>query len=276
MPALIGLSPRLADQTFPRDEHELCIVAQALGELSKLVEGNTVRILGTDFFLMLLEDFSWDQNNSLRDQIYTHLRLWFLQGKAVKVRAEIGAKPYEPHPIPENCQTQHGLEEMWADELGKLLVMHDEKAHNGEYFIGIACEKAFAKLAIGRYERHACRRFFPLIGPNECDCHKNMSKLTNAFEHPAPIDYTHGEVSFEEAKTNCFALGASRVVKPRRGSHYKVKFPGARSWPLDSNDDPVPERYLKELEGITGHNLETIIYTLREGKLPPRRLRLDC
>jgi hypothetical protein len=80
-------------------------------------------------------------------------------------------------------------------------------------------------------------------------------------------------VSFEAAQKNCFALGASEVRKPKRGSHYKVKFHGARSWILDPNDDPVPEAYLKQLEQITGFRLGTIIYTLREGKLPPLRLR---
>jgi hypothetical protein len=273
MPALIGLSPRLADHTFPRDDYELRLVARALGKLSELVDNQTVRILRTEFFVTLLTEFKWDGNGSLKNQIFTHLNLWFLHGKAVAVQADIGAVPHMPHPIPENCQTQQGLEEIWADEMGRLLVFHDDYSRNGEYFIGIACEKAFAGNSIGQYEPHTCSRFFPLVGPDNCDCSENNSLLANAFEPREPPGYTHPEVSFEAAQKNCFALGASEVRKPKRGSHYKVKFHGARSWILDPNDDPVPEAYLKQLEQITGFRLGTIIYTLREGKLPPLRLR---
>jgi hypothetical protein len=275
MPAIIGLSPRLADHTFPRDTHELHLVVRALGELSKLVENQTVRILCTDFFITLLTEFKWDGNGSLKNQIITHLNLWFLHGKAVSVQANIGATPYRPHPIPKDCRTQQGLEEIWADELGRLLVLHDNYIHDNEYFIGIACEKAFAGNSVGQYEPHTCIRFFPLVGPKDCDCNKSNSLLANAFEYEVPAGYTQTEVSFETAEKNCYALGASDVREPKRGSHYKVKFPGARSWTLDKNDDPIPEAYLKELEQITGFRLDTIIYTLREGKLPPLRLRFD-
>jgi hypothetical protein len=211
----------------------------------------------------------------MKNQIFTHLSRWFLNGRAVVVRAEIGTRSYTQHPVPENCRTAQGLEEIWADELGKLVVLHDEHGRNGEYFIGIACEKAFAGDSIGRYENHECSRFFPLVGPERCDCRESTSLLTDAFERQVPSNYTQTGVSFAAAKKNCFVLGASEVRRPRRGSHYKVKFRGDRSWTLDANHDPVLERHLKELEQITGHRLETIIYALREGELPPRRLRLD-
>ena len=116
MPALIGLSPRLADQAFPRDDHELRDTAVALGNLSSLVENNAARILSTKFFLDLLADFNWERNGSLKSQIYTHLSLWFLGGKAVSVTIEIGDRHYKPHPIPENSRTALGIEECWADE----------------------------------------------------------------------------------------------------------------------------------------------------------------
>jgi hypothetical protein len=275
MPALIGLSPRLADHTFPRDDYELRLVARALGELSHLVESHSVRILRTDLFQTLLTDFRWDANGGLKNQIYMHLNLWFLQGKAVAVKADTGGRPYKTHPIPEGCRTQQRLEELWADELGRLLVPHDDHARSGEYFIGVACERAFAGEPIGHYEPHTCSRCFPLVGPLNCDCRQDGSILADAFVHKVPPDYSQTEVSFEAEKKNCFALGASEVRRPTRGSHYKVKFPGARSWPLDANNDPVPENYLKELEPITGHPLPTIIYALREGRLPPLRLRLE-
>jgi hypothetical protein len=240
------------------------------------VEKRTVHILSTEFFRTLLADFKWGGNGALKNQIMTHLNLWLLGDHAVRVNADIGDRPYTPHPIPAGCRTQQGLEELWADELGKLIVLHDDHTRDGEYFIGIACEKAFAGEEVSQFETHTCTRLFPMVSPTNCDCTKKKETiLADAYEYKVPPGYTQTEVSFEAAKNNCFLLGASEVRPPLRGSHYKVKFPGARSWTLDSNHDPVPDNYLKELEPITGEPLETIIYTLREGKLPPRRLRLD-
>lgn len=275
MPALIGLSPRLADQTFPRDDHELRLVSVAIGKLSELVEQGKVKILGTQFFVMLLQDSIWDGKGGFKNQILTHLNLWFLREKAVMVSLKTFDKTYALHPIPQNSRTEHGLEEIWADELGKLLVLHDEKVKGNEYFIGIACENAFAGHKKGQYETNNHQRLFPLVGPKDCDCKENNSALCNAFENPVPENYSLKDVSFETAKRNCGALGGSVAKNPRRGSHHRVKFPRARSWILDPNNDPVPESYLKELEAITGHRLETIIYSLLEGKLPPERLKLS-
>jgi hypothetical protein len=274
MPALIGLSPLLADQTFPRDDYQLRSVAIALGNLSVLVEDGSVLILCTDFFKDLLSEFDWKEDGGIRSQIYMHLHLWWLQGKSANVHAS-GKIDYKPHPIPEGCRTAQGLEEIWADELGKIVVLHDQHSEHGEYFIGIACEKAFSGEKLGDYEKHQCSRFFPLIGPESCDCEDDESVLTNAFEYQVPPNYTQTEVSFENAKKNCSILGASEVENPRRGSHYKVKFPGARSWVLDPNNDPVPEAYLKQLIEITGLNLDVIRYALREGVMPPVVFKLS-
>lgn len=275
MPALIGLSPRLADHTFPRDDHELRLVCQAIGKLSESVEKRTVHILSTEFFRMLLADFKWGGNGTLKNQIITHLNLWLLGGHAVKVNIDIGNRTYTPHPMPTGCTTQQRLEELWADELGKLVVQHDDHTRHGEYFIGIASEKAFAGENVGQFEAHTCTRFFPLVGPKNCDCTKKKDTiLADAYEYKVPTGYTQTEVTFEAAKKNIHLLGGE-VRTPTRGSHYGAKFPGARTWRLDPNDDPVPESYLRQLVQITGLAFEAITYTLREGKLPPRRLRFD-
>jgi hypothetical protein len=275
MPALIGLSPRLADHTFPRDDHELRLVCQAIGNLSEPVEKRSVHILSTEFFRTLLAEFKWGGNGTLKNQIMTHLNLWLLGGHAVKVNTDIGDRPYTPHPIPAGCHTQQGLEELWADELGKLLVLHDDHTRNGEYFIGIACEKAFAGEKVSPFEAHTRPRFFPLVGPKNCDCTKTKETiLADAYEYKVPPGYTQTEVTFEAGKKNIHLLGGD-VRTPTRGSHYSVKFEGARTWRLDPNDDPVPETYLRQLVEVTGLPFETITYTLREGKLPPFRLRFD-
>jgi hypothetical protein len=276
MPALIGLSPRLADHTFPMDDHELRLVCQAIGKMSESVEKRTVHILSTEFFRMLLADFKWGGNGTLKNQIITHLNLWLLGGHAVNVNADTDGRAYTPHPLPAGCRTQQRLEELWADELGKLVVQHDDHTHNAEYFIGIACERAFAGEKVGQFEPHTATRLFPLVGPENCDCTMKGTLLADAYEYKVPPGYTQTEVSFQAAKKNCFLLGASKVRKPEGGgSHYVVTFPGTRSWTLDANYDPVLEKYLKQLEPITKLPFDVITYALREGKLPPKRLRFD-
>lgn len=126
----------------------------------------------------------------------------------------------------------------------------------------------------GKYQDHPCTRFFPLVGPDNCDCTKiAKTALANAYEFRVPPGYIQTEVTFEAAKRNCYALGALKVRKPKGGAHYHVTFPDARTWRLDPKDDPVPETYLRQLMGLTGLPFEVITYTLREGKLPPRKLR---
>src|SRR5215510_9565124 len=98
MPALIGLSPRLADHTFPRDDFELRLVALAIGRLSPLVENQTVHILRTDFLRMLLEAFQWDTAAGIKNEIYRHLNLCALNGRAPQVSADTGGKAYTAHP----------------------------------------------------------------------------------------------------------------------------------------------------------------------------------
>ena len=72
-----------------------------------------------------------------------------------------------------------------------------------------------------------------------------------------------------------YAIGASAVENPTRGSHYKVRFPGRRSWVLDRNEDPLKDTFIKELVPITGYPFEVIKSALLYGDLPARTLRLQ-
>src|SRR5207248_2609728 len=102
-----------------------------------------------------LSDFRWDAASGIRNEIYRHLNLCLLQGRSsVPVEADTGGRPFTSHPIPQNCRSQAKLEELWADELGKVVVMHDDHIQRPDYCIGVACEKAFAGQPIGGYETH--------------------------------------------------------------------------------------------------------------------------
>ena len=181
-----------------------------------------------------------------------------------------------PHPIPRGCSRENSLADWWAEEMGWLLSQHESVAKGNESFIGVACESAFSGGAVNQYEDHQMNRVFPLVGPKTCDCTSVASLLTDAYEYEVPDNIAADNISFSEAYRNCSCLGRCCIEKPIRGSHYMVKFPGKRSWPLDKNVDPLPERFLKELVPITGYSLPTIKYILKTGEKPKKRLKLEC
>ena len=166
--------------------------------------------------------------------------------------------------------TADNLVLFWADEMGRLLVVHDERAAPHGFSVGIACDRAFAGEALGVYPDQGGERAFPLVGPQE-----TRSMLVDAYEWEIETEILRKRVTLEMAKANCFVLGAARISRPRRDSHWKFIFPGKRNWTLSENDDPVPIGYLRELSTITGYPLGVIRQALLTGSLPRRRLRFE-
>ena len=277
MPSYVCLSPTLADHCFPRSEKQLRIVAIALGRLSELAEEQKIKIIQTSLFSQLVEGCSWEQPG-LIGEIYRHLQCWFLLAGHQTVAADLDdIQNFALHPLPKGCAEWEGFQDYWAAEMGKLLVKHDTCSDRGDYFIGIACELAFADLAPNTYEPNVQGRRFPLVGPNTCDCTSSHALLSDGEEFDVPGWVKDAQVSFSQAKKNITVIGASHVDDPRGGggSHYIVNFPGKRPWPLDKNHDPVVPDYLNQLTKITGYPLLVIKYALIEGALPEKRCRLN-
>jgi hypothetical protein len=261
------------DQSFPRNEDELTISATALGELQGCIENNQIHLLMTDVLRDLVEDFDWASSNSrnLLGEIRRMLALLFLQPHNRLV--EIGLNDVEagcPHPVPETMENQ-GLAEIWADEIGKLLVLHDKCNRGQGFFVGIADELAFADLEGGHYHNPTRQRTFPLVGPDD------FGQLSDAYEWEIPSDIRRKPIRFADIKKNIGALGAIRIDEPRRDDHYKALFRHQRSWTFKKLDQ-IPDRYLKELVPITGYPLDVIKAALITG-VPPdpkkRRIKLQ-
>lgn len=274
MPPLLCPSPVLLDQSFPRDEDQLNLVAVALGEVIGCVERNEAHLLLTETLREFVESFDWNPPRpfSLLTDIHRLLSLLYLQPNERLIMVDVASVgSYEPHPIPKGCENT-GLIELWADELGKILTLHDQ-CYTESFFIGIACECAFSGEEANEYKNPDELRAFPLVGPDD------LPNLEDAFEWtPTKSSFNDirlMEVSFDAAQRNIDVLGAIRVENPRGGgSHYIVIFNGGRSWPLDKNTDPVPERFLKQLIPITGYPLLVIKHALIFGELPITQLRL--
>jgi hypothetical protein len=172
-----------------------------------------------------------------------------------------------PHPLPLGCDALI-LGAIWSDEVGRLLVLHSRHAMAGRFFIGIASGSAFAGGALGGYDNASAVPTFPLVGPDQ------LSNLDDAFIWDLPNDIHQRNVTFDQARHNIGILGG--IVKPPRSgtSHYQVQFATGRTWPLDSNFDVLPERYLDELVPITRCSLNVIRYVLTLGDWPLKRLRI--
>lgn len=271
MPSYIIPSPLLIDQSFPRDDRELGVVSIALGELQELMLNGSVIVFLTQVIQEFVLSFEWQrpEGDALAREIYQLLNQWFLQQHSgLVVLNSIEVESYYSHPLPINCSAESGLSLFWADEIGKLLALHDQKCEKGRFFAGIACAYAFAGMEKVPYPDETTVRTFPILGPSE------ISDLDDAYIWDLPEDVHQWSIRFEQARKHCGVLGAVRIDQPSGGSHYKVVFHGARCWTLDPNCDPVPDRFLKQLISITGFPFNVIKFILTMGFVPSKKCRL--
>jgi hypothetical protein len=272
MPPLICPSPNIVDHTFPRSNHELRLVQKALLRLTVIAEEEKCLILLTrvmsDFIVSLDQTFCWEVMATYPEVqiIYRVLAELGLQQHGVK-RVDVAAiQLVHAHPLPAGIES-NAFSLKWAEELGRLCTLHSRNCVPGRFFIGVACTSAFGGEQKGNYENGGNLPTFPLVGPNEVD------DLDDSLEWDVPAGMHERKVSFKDAYNRIALLGGI-VHKPTGSSHYQVRFKGARTWPLDINIDPIPDRFLKQLEAITGKKLEVIKYVLLSGEWPRRASRI--
>jgi hypothetical protein len=255
-PPVVCPSPALLDQSFPRNVEELTRVAVALGTLGAMMSADDVRLLLTHAFEDLFLSFEWQRTQTplLRD-IHRMLALWFQQTHGV-ITIDLPDETVTPHPLPQGCSGD-GLAEFWAQDVAKVLAAHNQCCLRDGPFIGVACDKAFAGEPLGSYENPQGLPVLPLVGPD------NVKELAPAYEWRVSVDLLRKDVSFADAKKHVPLLGGR--VQGATGSHYPVKFRGARTWVLDWNDDPVPDTFIRELVEITGYPFPVIKATLLTG-----------
>ncbi|MDC3962566.1 hypothetical protein KEG38_52600 [Polyangium jinanense] len=260
----------MLDQSFPRTEEELNEAVDTLSALQEWMERDDAHILLTSVLEGFVEHFEWSQTTTipLLMEVYRLLQQWILSPneRIIRLRLE-HVQLTVAHPLPSRCTSESLLVGYWADELGKVLSLHDQTGVFG-YFIGIACPGGFSGGIVDCYALPP-NRAFPIVGPAQ------VGSLEDAYEWVLPDGIHRREVSFKLAHKNVYTIGASEVKSPSGGgSHYIVKFDGKRSWTLDRNDDPLPPAFLNQLVDIAGYPLDVIRYALTEGRLPRRLLRL--
>jgi hypothetical protein len=239
--------------------------------MQDVISTGQAHVLLTPVLREVVGDFArqpWLQHG-LMLEVFRLLSHWFLNRHSRLVELDVSSiADYRPHPIPTEC-ARAGWLEFWSDELGRLLVAHQECCGEGPFAIGVACDKAFSGDSVGEYVREAEEKVLPLVGP------RHLQELLDAYEWNIDKNVIRRKITLKLAKENCFALGAAKVLAPRRDSHVKFVFPGRRPWTLSRNDDPVPDKYIGELCEITGFPLPVIRHTLILGSLPRKTLRFS-
>lgn len=270
MPPLLCPSPTILDQTFPRDDFQLRVVSECLGEIQRVIEENQAHLILTEILQRFVEYFDWNRTGPypLIQIIYNLLNQWILQPHDRIIVLDVGEiEKFTPHPIPVETQLNNYVDR-WSEEVGKILVKHDACQNQHNFFIGIACDKAFAGYPKGQYDNPDNIRVFPLIGP------KNLEQLDDAYKWLVPEYIRVTKISFATVLRNCKYLGATRVETPKGDSHYHIYF-GSYRWQLSCNDDPTPDKYLGELVNILHLPLPVIKFVILEGYYPEKVLRFN-
>ena len=271
MPPLLAPPPEFLDQSFPRSDHQLRQIAFGLGEMERLERESLFEFLATPVLIEFVDNFDWSRAelHPLLLEILNFLNQLFLRSRHTGKIASLcdQVNDFAPHPLPENTENA-GLAEIWCDELGKIFSVHKEKQQQ-PFFIGIACSSAFAGGDIAKFPSEQINNAFPLIAPD------SIGQLDDAYYWNVSRDILQRDVSIADARRNIFILNAVSIDPPSAGSHFKVNFPGSRPWILDPNNDPIPIRFLKQLEEITGYPVAVVKHGLLEGNLPQQVFKLD-
>ncbi len=272
MVALVCGSPLMLDHSFPRSYQEMQLVAITLGEITKQIDNEEIELVITKELEQIIVEMDWNNRTDdypLLIDIHRHLSKLFLRKHNQLVCLDLAAIcDHSLHPTPMGCSIA-GLVEIWADEVGKLLKVHDECCRGNNFFIGIACEKAYSGFSIGSFQRNGDRRHFPLIGPDDIE-----DKLIDAYVWDIHPDIRRKSLWNSNIFENYKVIGAYRIERPSGDSHYKVRFKNKRPWALDINVDPVPNRFISELETITGLPAIVLKVALLTGSLPLKRIRI--
>jgi hypothetical protein len=272
---LLCLSPALLDHSFPRDDIELWNTLDALGELQQKMEENEIGLVMTEYLRLIADEgFDYTRYNEcayLRD-IRRLIQEWVMyssrQGIEMIDVSEI--KNHQPHPSPENWR-ERGLITMWQDEVGKIFYIHDRLCDKQEFFVGVACDSAFAGGKLGEYHNPDNVRSFPLVGPD------TVSTLSDAYEWYVPDDIHRLSVKISDFRRNYRFIGAVDILPPsgQGGSHCPVKFRESRSWPLDIHYDPIPREHLRTLSQVTKYPVKVLKDSLINGRYPRKVCRFD-
>lgn len=277
---LICPSPQILDHSFPRTEDDLEVIAISLGHIIGKLEEKILALLHTN----TLDDFissyhpDWNQYPMLRD-VWVALNQLISHPSQESISEDLlQVENYVPHIVPQKSsykKDSESLLELWMDELGKILILHDQCIEKDEYFIGIACPYGFSGGDVDTYQSPAIERYFPLVGEKTFE-----TVLDDAYEWVIPLDIARKTPCIKHLTSSVLEiLGASGMEQG--GKHKHVIFSDV-SVPFRNHGNPNEELKDYFFDGLIkakvirekGYTQSVLKYILTEGKLPERRCKL--
>ena len=284
MPPLLCLPPVLIDHSFPRNDHELRIAAVALGEIGKEIELEQAHLLPMQIYddLFAGDSVYWGEKRSnngyglLRDiqRFLSLLSSHITRNKELLEAIDISnVQSYLPHPVPQGFDDAEEMAQLWSEELGKIMALHDNciGKNKNKFFVGVVSAKAFADEkddVAENYINPDNRRVFPLVGLGY------KQKLVDAYEWDVPTGIRDKQIYIRDIERNYRIIGASLLESPKRDDHFKLIFVGQRPWTFNKTE-PVPDPFLRELVEITSYPLEVIKAAFANGELPQKTLKFN-
>ena len=231
-----------------------------------------IGLIMTKYLRLIAEDFDYsryDGCSHLRE-IVRLIQQWVLQPHEGIEEVDVSRVEdhrFELHPVPAGS-VRKGLVEVWRDEVGRILCAHDDCCSRNAFFVGVACDSAFSGGEQGQYSNPLGARTLPLVGPN------TLEDLSDAYEWDTPHDVRRMQVTVSDFLKNFRYIGAIRIRPPSGGSHCIAEFAGTRSWPLDTNYDPILREHLRTLCSAAGYPVHVVRDALVNGRYPRKVCRL--
>lgn len=267
MPPAVLLSPIFLDQKFPRELNELRVVQAGLAVAARGLKDGRFKLIFSAAFeeFIDLTNTTWRESQTLNGALIDINRflcqlIWRGEG-VIRVQLPSDLK-CSPHPVPERCDGD--LVRHWADEVGRLILVHDSVCMDQQYFIGVLCPYCCCgDTDAGRYSGTPPRRCFPIGGSDLAE------HLADAYIYKIPKTVHDRRVTVGEIIKNYAAIGGVRVESVKGTDHRRIVFSGLPAWEFDSNGGRkgtlVTDKAFGELEKLLGHPAMAIKASLMDG-----------
>lgn len=267
MPSWVCPPPLLLDLSFPHSMEELTAAEDALVDLDgRLDSGEAILVLTPMMGLLLTEvDYSCGAGQ------VAHISGWLESIVMGKGNHVVWFDPEEGdgalHPEMPCCAA--GNSELWR-ESAQSISRGLRAAGAPVGAIGVVCIGASAGGDL-------CPSWPVDASHLVLVSTRDLGQLESAYKYEYDPSVLARPCSLQSVRDHHKLLGATSIKRKRvGGSHVEsAVFPGGRPWPLDVNDDPIPEKNITSLQRcarLPGPYVRTVLNT---GHPPARRPWLE-
>lgn len=263
MPKWICPSPLLADLSFPHSAIELEYMESALLDLVERLEAGEAVLVLTPMMGLMLSEVDYSCSPAQVAHISGLLYSLIMDKGSHVVWFDADSVGSGTHPGVACCD--QGNIALWlqsAQSISEALRLADAPVGA----IGVMCARASAGADICE-SWAASDSWLRLVST------RNLETLGCAYFYEYDAGVLSRPCALDAVRHHYGLLGATGIEKRiSGGSHVEVLvFPGGRPWPIDLNDDPIPDNNLRSLARCSGLPAQYVRTVLNTGMRPARR-----